>query len=316
MDPVVKAFDERQTQMRVDQFFSYNQRFAKIRSQRLQQAVRGISQQPNPEMELQVDEVATVDPPPQAARKAMAGVARWDSGKVAGKRKGGEAVSRSSPSSAAAGKAAIGLTSHGPGLLRTWAATTPEGKGEAGGRPRQRQSESAPMEIVNNARPSDGGRPADTLPAAERGSAAGDGGSGDSTIQQLAGGVPLPPPPPRTRRKSNKAGGAAAAVEEEEEAQPADTPRGPQHHGRPLRPSNAAAAAAAATQKTGAQSGQGEAEEAAPISNQAAAEGDPGNRVEAVSGRSVPAAASTAGPQADAVVLKLPPAPRRKRGRS
>jgi DNA excision repair protein ERCC-5 len=34
--PVLAAYDERQTQLRIDQFLSFNQRFAKIKSKRLQ----------------------------------------------------------------------------------------------------------------------------------------------------------------------------------------------------------------------------------------------------------------------------------------
>ncbi|GJP79938.1 hypothetical protein CLOP_g10152 [Closterium sp. NIES-67] len=41
--PVVKAFNSRQTQQRLEAFYSFNQRFAKIRSRRVQRAVTGIA---------------------------------------------------------------------------------------------------------------------------------------------------------------------------------------------------------------------------------------------------------------------------------
>ena len=59
LEPVAKAFDQRETQRRMDQFFSYNQRFAKIRSERLQRAVKGISARPNPDINLQPDELSS-----------------------------------------------------------------------------------------------------------------------------------------------------------------------------------------------------------------------------------------------------------------
>lgn len=37
--PVLRAYDTRQTQLRIDQFLSFNQRFAKIKSKRLQVGV-------------------------------------------------------------------------------------------------------------------------------------------------------------------------------------------------------------------------------------------------------------------------------------
>lgn len=72
LNPVAKAFDERETQRRMEEFFGYSQRFAKIQSVRLQRAVRGISKQANPEIELQPDEVATSSASEAQRRKRKA----------------------------------------------------------------------------------------------------------------------------------------------------------------------------------------------------------------------------------------------------
>ncbi len=40
--PVLAAYDQRQTQLRIDQFLSFNQRFAKIKSKRLQVRARAL----------------------------------------------------------------------------------------------------------------------------------------------------------------------------------------------------------------------------------------------------------------------------------
>ena len=43
IQPVMASYDEPLTQMRMDAFFSVSQRFAKIRSKRLQAAVAGVT---------------------------------------------------------------------------------------------------------------------------------------------------------------------------------------------------------------------------------------------------------------------------------
>ncbi|XP_002967370.2 DNA repair protein UVH3 isoform X1 [Selaginella moellendorffii] len=48
--PVLKEYDRHETQLRIDAFYSFNQRFAKIRSSRIQKAVSGITGQTLPEM--------------------------------------------------------------------------------------------------------------------------------------------------------------------------------------------------------------------------------------------------------------------------
>ncbi|GMH40145.1 hypothetical protein BSKO_08049 [Bryopsis sp. KO-2023] len=50
--PVMKAYDQRQTQLRIDSFISFRQRFAKIKSKRLQKAVAGITGAENEEIAL------------------------------------------------------------------------------------------------------------------------------------------------------------------------------------------------------------------------------------------------------------------------
>lgn len=46
----LQAYDARQAQLTMDSFLSFNERFAKIKSKRLAQAVRGISKASNPHM--------------------------------------------------------------------------------------------------------------------------------------------------------------------------------------------------------------------------------------------------------------------------
>ncbi|GFH19022.1 uncharacterized protein HaLaN_15909, partial [Haematococcus lacustris] len=48
--PVLQSYDQRQTQMRMDQYLTFNQRFAKIKSKRLQAAVTKIAGRIDPEM--------------------------------------------------------------------------------------------------------------------------------------------------------------------------------------------------------------------------------------------------------------------------
>lgn len=43
LSPVLKAYEQRSSQLTMDQFLSFNQRFAKIRSKRLQKAVTAIT---------------------------------------------------------------------------------------------------------------------------------------------------------------------------------------------------------------------------------------------------------------------------------
>ena len=43
LSPVLKAYEQRSAQLTMDQFLSFNQRFAKIRSKRLQKAVTAIT---------------------------------------------------------------------------------------------------------------------------------------------------------------------------------------------------------------------------------------------------------------------------------
>mmetsp|Transcript_32394 Transcript_32394/g.57984 ORF Transcript_32394/g.57984 Transcript_32394/m.57984 type:complete len:304 (-) Transcript_32394:343-1254(-) len=73
LEPVVKAFDERETQLRMDQFFAYSQRFAKIKSQRLQKAVRGTAKVPNPHIELKDDELSAASPSRSAPKRRGGG---------------------------------------------------------------------------------------------------------------------------------------------------------------------------------------------------------------------------------------------------
>ena len=69
--PVLKAYDERQTQQTLDNFVAYRQRFAKIRSKRLRQAVAGITGADNEELALQDDEEGG-EPSRPAKKKATA----------------------------------------------------------------------------------------------------------------------------------------------------------------------------------------------------------------------------------------------------
>lgn len=57
-----QAYDERQAQMTMDAFLSFNQRFAKIRSKRLQKAVKGISKMDNPEIMMDEAELPLLKP--------------------------------------------------------------------------------------------------------------------------------------------------------------------------------------------------------------------------------------------------------------
>lgn len=53
---LVQAFDERQTQATLDSFLTFSQRFAKIKSKRLQKAVTAISGKKNQEILLEAPE--------------------------------------------------------------------------------------------------------------------------------------------------------------------------------------------------------------------------------------------------------------------
>ncbi|KAK9830500.1 hypothetical protein WJX72_012105 [[Myrmecia] bisecta] len=69
--PVLKAYDERQTQMTMDSFLSFSQRFAKIKSRRLQKAVAGISGSANPELAMAdiAEDPKPAHPKPPGGRK-------------------------------------------------------------------------------------------------------------------------------------------------------------------------------------------------------------------------------------------------------
>ncbi len=60
----LQAYDARQAQLTMDNFLSFNERFAKIKSKRLAKAVRGISKTANPHMLL-----ADADDEPVTKRK-------------------------------------------------------------------------------------------------------------------------------------------------------------------------------------------------------------------------------------------------------
>ena len=71
---VVQAYDDNQTQMTLDSFLSFSQRFAKIKSRRLQKAVAGITgtASPNPPSILchsplpPLTALLSIPPPPQS----------------------------------------------------------------------------------------------------------------------------------------------------------------------------------------------------------------------------------------------------------
>ncbi|KAL0021716.1 hypothetical protein WJX79_006455 [Trebouxia sp. C0005] len=78
--PVLKAYDDNQTQMTLDSFLSFSQRFAKIKSRRLQKAVAGITGVANSEMTFG-DEIQ--DPAPKrrkAGRKGKVAQQEEDAG--------------------------------------------------------------------------------------------------------------------------------------------------------------------------------------------------------------------------------------------
>ena len=52
MLPVLRAYDQREAQLRIDSFLQFRQRFAKIKSRRLQKAVTGITGEQNPDIVL------------------------------------------------------------------------------------------------------------------------------------------------------------------------------------------------------------------------------------------------------------------------
>lgn len=64
--PVLKVFDERQSQLTMDSFLHFSQRFAKIRSSRLQKAVAGIARTHNPD--LHFADTSSPDPKPKGKR--------------------------------------------------------------------------------------------------------------------------------------------------------------------------------------------------------------------------------------------------------
>jgi DNA excision repair protein ERCC-5 len=67
--PVLASYGERSTQLRIDQFLSHKQRFAKIRSKRLQHAVTAMVASTGAEVNPELFEAATEDAAPDAAAR-------------------------------------------------------------------------------------------------------------------------------------------------------------------------------------------------------------------------------------------------------
>ncbi|KAL3160296.1 hypothetical protein ABBQ38_009688 [Trebouxia sp. C0009 RCD-2024] len=97
--PVLKAYDDNQTQMTLDGFLSFSQRFAKIKSRRLQKAVAGITGVANPEMTF-AD--MSEDPVPKRRKQSKARTA----GKAAEEKKDVEAAAASTAGASRSGTAA------------------------------------------------------------------------------------------------------------------------------------------------------------------------------------------------------------------
>ncbi|KAJ7552401.1 hypothetical protein O6H91_06G054200 [Diphasiastrum complanatum] len=69
--PVLKEYDRRETQLRLEAFYSFNQRFAKIRSRRIQKAVTGITGRRSTElMDLPPDAISSPTVKKQRKRKS------------------------------------------------------------------------------------------------------------------------------------------------------------------------------------------------------------------------------------------------------
>lgn len=66
--PVLRSYDQRQTQLRIDSFLQYSQRFAKIKSKRLQKAVAGIRGKDNPDIVLGGEQLS--HEPPKAGSQS------------------------------------------------------------------------------------------------------------------------------------------------------------------------------------------------------------------------------------------------------
>lgn len=71
MIPVLKAYDRRQNQLRIDSFVAFRERFAKIKSTRLRTAVRGITGSENPDLALEAS--ANPGDIPKGRKKRKAG---------------------------------------------------------------------------------------------------------------------------------------------------------------------------------------------------------------------------------------------------
>jgi hypothetical protein len=69
-----QAYDERQAQLTMDAFLSFNQRFAKIRSKRLQRAVKGITKSDNPDLMMDDAELPLPLKPQRKTTKTAAGL--------------------------------------------------------------------------------------------------------------------------------------------------------------------------------------------------------------------------------------------------
>lgn len=102
--PVLQAYDQRQSQLRMEQFLQFNQRFAKIRSKRLQQAVAGITGAAVP------DEIAlaantagaeAADKPKERKKRGRATAEGGQQGKPPGKKPPGKAKPRGKRSTTA-----------------------------------------------------------------------------------------------------------------------------------------------------------------------------------------------------------------------
>ncbi|GBG67011.1 hypothetical protein CBR_g74695 [Chara braunii] len=97
--PVMKAVDSRQTQLRIDSFFSFNERFAKFRSKRIHKAVAQITGKSNPEIALD-HPLEFVEPPPKDSKNGRK------------KKKSSAASAMGTADAAAAGKEAFSVNNN------------------------------------------------------------------------------------------------------------------------------------------------------------------------------------------------------------
>eukprot|EP00873_Tetraselmis_striata_P028365 jgi/Tetstr1/448629/TSEL_035874.t1 len=190
LSPVVKAFDERETQLRVDQFFAYSQRFAKIKSTRLQKAVRGTARAPNPHLELKDDELSA-SPSPAAKGKRKAPAARSTKAATASK-----TPASKGKKPAAGGKEEVATDNGaGPGALRDRAAAPGGGRQRASTRQTAAAAAAAAGAIVADA---DAHASANASANAEAGADASAGASADAALARRDvsdEGVPVELPP-------------------------------------------------------------------------------------------------------------------------